>query len=368
MTCTLARSLGKRVCERDTRGAMRVVLLAAVIASACVSAPAAAPAPTSARTEAPAPAVTEAPPVSSPPPRLAEPQLAISADPFPIEMTLALRESRTAENVAHARTGVELYLQSLNTYRDTGSDVHFLSGQFRDVVVQGLRDSATPGVKRRLELESLRIDRLLVTPWGNPAIAEVTATIVDRVVEGSGADQRESGRLRLTNARLRVTDGWDYANGRWYNGIGQRPTADSIRQSLDQPLKSLLSLEQWAPGSPAQTWRADQPTPFSAAHAARIAAIDRTQTTSRTFEEVRASVERFDTFAEVSTGIATVRLTGTTVTTSSGGHQLRASFERRFKVLLFGEWAPEVVDEEVAPAVWLSGGDLALHEIDVNRA
>lgn len=353
------------------------LVLAAVLVACRPStaiAPAASPPPTPEQIQAGAtlpaasPVPTASPQTTSS--RPSEPTVTVSADRFPIETSLELRTSNTPDDIAAARSAVSLYLMTLNSYRDGGSasQLH-ITGRFRDAVTQALAESATPGVKRRLELESLRLDRLLVKPWGVRAFAEVTATIVDRVVEGSGTDQRESGRLRLTGDRLRVSDGWDYANGRWFNGsgLGDRG-AESVRNAVAQPLTFFLGLEQWAPGSPAETWRAGEPTPFSAAHAKRVAAIDRTQVTSRLFEDVRVTVERFETFAGEAAGIATVRLTGKLKTTDAGGRTSRAPLERRLKVFLFGGWLPEVVDEEIAPAVWLSGGDLALDRIDVNRA
>lgn len=355
---------------------MRVLLATVVLVISCVSAPAAAP--SIIPNEVPSPAAAEAtaaapPPQPVAPARLSDPAIALAPDPFPIAATLALRSSLAAEDVARARGGVGLYLMSLNSYRDNdnvGGGIEAVpAGPFREAVRQGLRDSATPGVKRMLELESLRVDRLLVKPWGTPALAEVTATIVDRVVEGVGQDQREVGRLQLTGERLRVSDAWDYASGRWFNGGGSvGPKVDAIREAVVPPLSFYLRLEQWLPGSPAESWRGSEPTPFSAARAQRLAAIDRALILSRTFEGVRATVERFDAFGEVASGLATVRLSGTEVTGRPAGTTARTPFERRVKVFLFGGWLPEVVDEEISPGVWLSGGDLALQLIDVNRA
>lgn len=361
-----------------TMDRMRTILLVLVLAlalAACAPSPAVAPAPS--REEATPPSAPVATPETTAQPSvlptLPDPTVALSPDPFPIEPTLALRSSLAADDVARARGGVELYLMSLNSYRNNdnaGGGIEAVpAGPFREAVRQGLQDSATPGVKRKLELESIRVDRLIVKPWGTPALAEVTATIVDRVVEGPGEDQREVGRLRLTGERLRVSDAWDYANGRWFNGGGSAgPKADAVREAVVPPLSFYLRLEQWLPGSPAETWRAGEPTPFSAARAQRLAAIDRSQIVSRSFDGVRAKIERYETFAEIPSGIATVRLSGIVVTGNAGGQTTRTSFDRIVKVFLFGGWLPEVVDEAISPGVWLSGGDLALQLVDVNRA
>lgn len=355
---------------------MRAPLMLALLLTSCVAAPVAGPSPPPTDTPSPSPseaAVTAPQLQPSAPPVLSDPAVVLAPEPFPIQATLALRSSLAAEDIARTRGGVGLYLMSLNSYRDNdnvGGGIEAVpAGPFREAVRQGLRDSATPGVKRKLELESIRVDRLLVKPWGTPALAEVTATIVDRVVEGVGQDQREVGRLQLTGERLRVSDAWDYASGGWFNGGGSvGPKVDAIREAVVPPLSFYLRLEQWLPGSPAESWRGSEPTPFSAARAQRLAAIDRALILSRTFEGVRATVERFDTFGEVASGLATVRLSGIEVTGRPAGTTARTPFERRVKVFLFGGWLPEVVDEEISPGVWLSGGDLALQLIDVNRA
>src|SRR5438552_1236757 len=87
----------------------------------------------------------------------------------------------------------------------------------------------------------------------------------------------------------------------------------------------------------------------------------------RAVVEVTATIERYETFNEIRDGVATVRLNGTVVTTDSSGRTARAPFERR-AVVLIGNWMPEVVDEQITGATWLSGGDLALGVRDHNFA
>lgn len=267
-----------------------------------------------------------------------------------------------------ARLGVQQYLEALDRYRDSGFDASQLGlekGPFRDAVVAGLRSSATPGVRRKLEIERLEVLRRYTKPWGTQALVDVSVTIVDRDVAGVAAAQRESGVLRLTgDDRLYVRDAWD--GTRWLNG--NPLTADAIRQAVVDPLGFYLRLESWVPGSAAEQWRTgDEATPFTTWRAQRLAAIDRTQVVSRTFDGVTARIERYDTFAEISSGLATVRLAGTLVTADAAGRVTRTPFERRVRVFLFGNWMPEVVDEEVA-GEWISGGQLALEKVDINRA
>src|SRR5437899_96320 len=79
--------------------------------------------------------------------------------------------------------------------------------------------SASAGVKRQCELVSLKVDRHFVKPWGTHAYVDVTVTIADRAVGGTAPDQFETGKLRLSGDRFRVTDGWDEAHDRWFNGF-----------------------------------------------------------------------------------------------------------------------------------------------------
>jgi hypothetical protein len=111
----------------------------------------------------------------------------------------------------------------------------------------------------------------------------------------------------------------------------------------------------------------DESTPFWRARHAYIATFDRVATPFRTFEDVKASIERYETFSEIPDGLATIRVNGTIVTKDGSGRTSRTPFERTLRIL-FGNWIPEVVDEQITPSVWLSGGDLALAARDVNTA
>jgi hypothetical protein len=262
-----------------------------------------------------------------------------------------------------------IYLQNIDLYRRGASPVLPITGPFLDAVSAALKESATPGVKREFVLESLVVDHHVQKPWGTHAYVDVTVTLADRAIDGSAPDQRETGKLRLTGDRLRVSDGWDEAHARWFNGFGALPL-DRVRSEIVDPIGFYLAWESWAPGYALEQWRAsdEEATPFTRARAQRLAAIDRTRTTSQTFEGVAATIERFETIEGLWTGLATVRVNGTRVTADAAGKIQRTAYEKRVRVFLFGQWMPEVVDEEVSPGVWLSGGDLALARIDVDRA
>jgi hypothetical protein len=323
---------------------------------------------TVAPTVAPTAAATAPTPFAPTPARLDPPIVTLPSAPIPIARTLALTRSTVAPGDEEAaRWGVEWYLQGLDRYRDNG-DFLPVTGAFGKAVAAALVESRTPGVKRSFLLESLRVEALYRKPWGTQALADVRVTIVDRAADRSVPDQREIGLLRLSgDRRLQVIDAWDASAGRWFNG---RPsdTDLGLREAVAQAVGWHLSLESWVIGLPPDTYyNGVDATPFKKARAAYVATFDRTTIKTRIFTDVAAVIERFETFAEINGGIATMRLTGTVTTTDADGRAGRETVTRRVKVF-FGNWAPEVVDEEVTPGVWRSGGDLALVEIDVNRA
>jgi hypothetical protein len=307
-------------------------------------------------------------PVTPPAARLDEPIVAVTADPFPIVKTLALTKAAISPGDAElASRGVQNYLVGLDRYRDNG-DFLPVRGAFGKAVAEALVASRTPGVKRTFVLESLRIENLYRKPWGTLALADVRVTIADHAVDGSAPDQREAGLLRLggDDRRLSVADGWDESKGAWFNGHIAEDLA-GLREAIVQPIGFHLRTESWLAGMQAETyWDGAGATPFQKSRRAYLATLDRAGTTSRTFADVIATIERFDTFSEMAGGIATVRVEATLVTFGPGRPQ-RQPVTRRVKVF-FGNWMPEVVDEEITPGVWRSGGDLALIDIDVNRA
>jgi len=354
---------------------MRRVMLLLALGLACVPARDAAGIPSTTPTAPPEPTPTAAAsaapsPAQSPAARLDDPLVTV-APSFPSAASLTLR-SLPADDAAKTsvRFGIERYLAILNAFRDSGASdpaqLGAIGGRFRDAVTAGMKASATQSVKRKFALQSFRIDRFLAKPWGTTAVVEVTATILDQDVAGAAPDQVETGRLRLTGDRPFVVDGWDDASGRWFNGPDVVAPAE-VRHSVGAAIGFLLRLESWIPGSPVETaYGSGGETPYLRARHAYLNALDRATLTSRTFADVSAAIEKYETFAEIRDGLATVRVVGTVVTNDAAGHQTRQPFVRRI-VVLFGNWMPEVVDEEV-DGHWMSGGDLALALRDRNFA
>ena len=312
-----------------------------------------------------APAPTPA--VPSETARVPQIPVAVSSAPFPLEVTLALRSAPVDEEASRwVRGGVERYLEMLDHFRATGAtnrEALSVYGRFGDAVFNGIK--ASQDVERKFVVGSLRVERYLVKPWGTRAVAEATVTILDKAVNGSLPDQTETGRLRLTGDRLFVSDAWDYATGQWFNGTSAM-TAAEVREGVGWTTANHFAFENWVPASAVATF-GDESTPYWRARHAYIASFDRTAIPSRTFEDVHATVQRYETFADIRDGLATVRVTGTIVTKDAVGKTLRTPLERTLRIF-FGNWIPTVVDEQVTPGVWLSGGDLALAERDVNAA
>ena len=308
-------------------------------------------------------------PAATPAAQLSDPVVVLASTLFPIETTLALTRSAVAPgDVEPARWGVERYLEGLDRYRDHG-DFLPVSGAFGQAVAAALVESRTPGVQRKFVLESLRIESLFRKPWGTQGLVDVRVTIVDRAVNGSAPDQREAGLLRLSgDRRLQVIDSWDESTGRWFNG--RTPDDPSgLRESMEQALAWHLRRESWVISGPVETYATNlgENHPFEKARAAYLATFDRKVTVSRLFAEVNGAIERHETFAEMPGGITTVRYTAIVNSIDAAGRMQRQPVAGRVKIFT-GNWIPEVVDEEVTPGVWRSGGDLALAEIDVNRA
>ena len=296
------------------------------------------------------------------------PKVSVAPGGFAIMTTLRTKLAVVDEEVVNAaKWGVERYLSSIDSYRNGQSPVLPITGPFLAAVSAALKESAEPGVKRQFKLESLTVDRHVQKPWGTHAYIEVTVTLVDRAVDGNAPDQRETGKLRLTGDKLFVTDGWDYDNARWFNGFSSLPL-DQVRVGVAQAVSQYLWFETWLPNTTPPAVSNWTVTPFQTKRADRVKAIDRGQVTSQKFENVSATVEQFETIDGIWSGVATVHLSGTVVTTNATGATARTPFERRVRVFLLGNWIPEVVDEQLPFRDWASGGDLALGQVDVNRA
>jgi hypothetical protein len=304
--------------------------------------------------------------------RVPDPTVTLDGRAFPIESTLVLERPVIDEEAREkVRQGILAYLMRLDWHRNgpgEGGSIT-ITGRFAEAVKQGLDSSRTPGIERSFVLESFEVDRYLVKPWGTPAVAEARVTIVDRAKDGKAPDQRETGRLRMLGDRLSVIDGWDEVNDRWFNNDLEVMTTTKLRELVLPTLRHYLRFETWIPGSPLETGFGPGTNPFWDARHKYLATFDRGKIVSRTFADVTARVERFETFPELSHGLATASLSGTVISIDASGREGREGFERKVLILV-GNWIPEVVDQEVSPGVWVSDGTLmaTLRERDQNFA
>ena len=346
-----------------------LAFLVAACAVPVANPPAATPSVEVVATPSPEPAASPAA-TSSPAASPESPSVVFAAMPFPLVASALRAAPIDAEAEAVVHRGLLNFLESLDRFRETGATDRkqlYLEGRFGDVVFAGMTGSATSGVKRKFEIGAFKIDRLLVKPWGTRAVVEVTATILDKAVDGIAPDQSETGRLRMIGDKPSVVDGWDGAKGRWFNGP-QLMTPEALRLDVAPTLGYLLHAESWILGSALETsFGAGGDTPYFKARHEYLNKLDRMTTPSRTFADVSATIERYETFNEIRDGVATIRLNGTVVRTDSSGRTSREPFERRARVLI-GNWMPEVVDEQIDTGTWLSGGDLALGVRDHNFA
>jgi hypothetical protein len=347
--------------------AVRALAALAVFVAACgapVAAPSQPPATASAAPSMdPSPTPAATPSAASehvPGIQVPDPTVTLDGRSFPIEATLVLERPAIDEQAREkVRQGILNYLMRLDWHRNGPGQggLVTITGRFAEVVMQGLESTRTPGIERSFVLESFEVDRYLVKPWGTPGYAEARVTIVDRAKDGKAPDQRESGRLRLLGDRLAVVDGWDAASGRWFNDDMQPLTATAVRERILSPLPSYLRVESWVKGSaPESGFGSSMEDPFSKARSAYLKLLDRSKV-SRQFSDVTARIERFETFAEIPDGLATVRLTGSVTMVDLDGREERVPFDRTVVVAATSS-ITSIVDEQTAPGVWMSGGDL----------
>ena len=356
-------------------GRMRRSLTLVLVLAACGTPPAGLPAAPSEPVLTPIPRAeiiesSQGAPQPTRPPHIEAPAVTITGTDFPISPPSAsLAVVPPGEfTVANAKLGLNQYLEGLDRYRDTGRVEHVqITGAFRDAVVASLDATKRPGVQRKFALTSYSVERVYAKPWGTQALVDVVATITDTVVSGNAAPEVETGRLRLAGDRgLTVVDGW---NGmRWFNGISPVDRGKLVVE-LQQPFGWYLQVETWVPGSQLQPFYAPGgETPFTKARNALIQKFDRDAIASRTLTDVTATVGRFETLTEIGDGIATITLVGTVVTRSATGVETRTPFAKVVqafrKAFATGHGHFWVVDERGPDGSWLSGGDIALKDVD----
>ena len=389
------------------------VALAILVVGAC-AAPVAgpgetrSPAPTLASTAAPtstaAPATPVEPtpnrtsePVPTPPPQASAPPVRIVSQSFTLAPATALIEvvGRYRTDTENSlRSWVPAYLQALDKYRSDPNeqnratfDSMHAPGPYTEFIRQSLAPwYGPPGAaapKRTFEIGQLTIQHMYAKPWGRVAYIDAALTYTDRITAADGTTSAvqhvQQGRyVNQGQGFYKVIDGYDAVVSRWVDG--EQPRWSALALEAEAPLaigyflqrESYVSGEPYAHGTP--PGQRFSISPFDKARNDALLALDASYSkgefTSRRFVDVSVRVSRFEPATFLGDGVVTVVFSGQLVTavgtaerTTPVTRTLR--FYRITRDGLNAFWL--VVDEQGPSGDWLSGGDLALAEIDQDR-
>ena len=390
-----------------------VALLSILVAAACGQTPSAAsrtetPAP-STSTAAPTPMATVAPsplrtPVLTPPAepsapavspvppvRVASPALVVTLLPAPFEASGQIRTDATEM----FKSWVPQYLQALDRYRANSTpetkiafENFVTAGPFLEVVRRSLGDlysGTAQDPQRELVLSEATVDHVWAKPWGRPAYVDATIVYDDRTTTAAATKtERRTVRLRLVNQGfgfLRVLDGYDTVLGRWINGESPRYSAPALDAEAGDAIGYVLARESYVRGEQyphsaiANGVPVQLSTPFAKSWEAAINALDeqykRGDFAERRFDQVTASILTFEPATFIGDGVVTLRVDGKLVTVDKTGASSTTPVTRMlrfYRITRDGTnagWAP--IDEQSKTGAWISGGNLALAEIDQDR-
>jgi hypothetical protein len=200
--------------------------------------------------------------------------------------------------------------------------------------------------------------------WGSTAYVDVVVDLLDR-----GATEipiHATLRVRPNGFSFTIVDLYDDATGRWLIGDQPRYAAVDLAAELPQAVAGYLSSESLAPGRDAFSGLIATETPFGRARNAAILGLNAQRAagalSERRFDDVEASLVRFEPAWFGGDGVVTVRVTGTLVETTPAGAR-RVAFVQPLKFFRTPEGAWIAIDAQEADGSWDSGGDLALAEV-----
>jgi hypothetical protein len=336
-------------------------------------------------------------PVPTPPPQASAPQVRIVSQSFTIAPATTLIEVvgryRTDTEIS-LRSWVPAYLQALDKYRSDPSeqnravfDSMHAPGPYTEFIRQSLAPwYGPPGVaapKRTFEIGQLAIQHMYAKPWGRVAYIDAALTYTDRIMAADGTTSAvqhvQQGRyVNQGQGFYKVIDGYDAVVSRWVDGDQPRWSALALEAEAPLAIGYFLQRESYVPGEPyahgAPPGQRFLIAPFDKARNDALLALDASyakgEFTSRRFADVSVRVSRFEPATFLGDGVVTVVVSGQLVTAVGAAQRTipvtrTLRFYRITRDGLNAFWL--VVDEQGSNGEWLSGGDLALAEIDQDR-
>ena len=336
-------------------------------------------------------------PVPTPPPQASAPPVRIVSQPFTIAPATALIQvvgRYRTDTETSLRSWVPAYLQALDKYRSDPSeqnramfDSMHAPGPYTELIRQSLAPwYGPPGVaapKRTFEVGQLAIQHMYAKPWGRVAYIDAALTYTDRVTAADGTTSAvqhvQQGRyVNQGQGFYKVIDGYDAVVSRWVDGEQPRWSALALEAEAPLAIGYFLQRESYVPGEPyahgAPPGQRFLIAPFDKARNDALLALDASyakgEFTSRRFVDVSVRVSRFEPATFLGDGVVTVVVSGQLVTAVGTAQRTipvtrTLRFYRITRDGLNAFWL--VVDEQGANGAWLSGGDLALAEIDQDR-
>ena len=406
-------SQGACLCRHH--GVMRaafVIGLAFAVTLACgpaaqvaptTSAPAPSPEPTASLslappTAAPSPVLTPPPPQPTPPPVAPVPHVRVQTGTFaltPLPPPFEASGQISIDAAAMVKGWIPMYLEMLDKYRANSSpetkqsfESWIAPGPYVEVVRRSLGDLYSGGnapATRSLVLTKQSVDHVWAKPWGRPAYIDATIEYDDKITTGSSTKtEPHLSRVRLVNQGqgfLKVIDGFDPVLGRWINGDSPRYSAPALEAELGDAAAYILSRdsyvkdEQYPHSAIATGVTVRLPTPFGKSWEAAINVLDqqylRGDFVERRFDDAVARILTFEPATFIGDGVVTVRVDSKVVTINKAGVSQTVPSTRMlrfYRITRDGTnagWA--LIDEQGPNGSWLSGGYLALAEIDQDR-
>ena len=392
---------------------LSAVAIALIVIAACAS-PGASPSepfsPTPIVASA-APTLTPVPPASAiatpsrtsepgptPPPQASAPPVRVVSQSFSIAPATTLIEvvgRYRTDTESALRAWMPTYLQTLDRYRSDPSEANrsffdsvHAPGPYTELIRQSLAPwYGPPGgatQKRVFELGQLAIQHMYAKPWGRVAYIDATLTFVDRITAADGktstVQRVQQGRyVNQGQGQYKVIDGYDPMVSRWVDGDQPRWSALALEAEAPLAVGYFLQRESYVPGEPyahgAPAGQRFLITAFDNVRNDSLLKLDASyragEFTTRRFDDVAVRVSRFEPATFLGDGVVTVVVSGQLVTTAPGAAERATSVTRTLRFYritrdgLNAFW--QVVDEQGSSGAWLSGGDLALAEIDQDR-